>query len=343
MAKNITTSLKRAYSGRIAGFIIGTLLALISIACFVQSNRQAQLNIDRQHPFLDVYKKGNIDNSGYYFVNVKEEPYAIGYYNDSEYFFYVTDDTNLYILKCPYSVYEKIHEDINEKGRSHIVGTVTTLKDEVIDLAISVYNGDDTDPEGDLTREDFSSYFCDVGIEANGMASSESTFVFGGICLAVISVIILISASIPYVRHRLLLKEMSESDTNTLCTETGDPRTVYIKKGSTYLTPGYLISFGSSLNVIKYQDILWAYRVNERSGLGISLTAVKLLTADMRYIQVSEIHGIVSGRDEMINQVLDAIHTHNPQTAIGYTPDYINYFTMLHTQATESASKDLFA
>ena len=176
-------------------------------------------------------------------------------------------------MRCSKSEYESVLADIEAQGYSHVVGTISNLDEEVIEMAIETYNEGETDAEYIIDRDTFDGYFGDVAIN--------------------------------------------------------DPRTVYIKKANTLLTPNHIVSAGNRLTIVSYDEIMWAYRFDQSYNLIPILTNIRIYTNKFVLKNISDMSGLTFKKTEIINQILETIQAHNPQVAIGYTAELNNYFKSL--------------
>lgn len=324
--------IRKARAGKVFCLIAGIVMLLVAVACiFLQSSIKADKRFDKV-PFAEAYNEERLDEDIYVYVDVTEEPYGIGSYGEARQFYYVSDGYDIYILECSESEYNHITEEVEANGSYEVMGTISELNEEVIDLAIEVYNEDEEDPDNIINREDFDWYFQDVALDVNGLSDAESFLMFAALMLVVFGFIALIAGIVELSRYNSAFRYISELDGQMVAAELDSPQTVYIKKAHTYLTPRFLVSLGSRCAIIPYANILWAYKYTHRYNFVPVITNIQLYTSDHRVIAVSELNAFTLNKQRYITQIFSAIQYYNPTVRFGYTNENINYFNSLRYQ-----------
>ena len=318
---------KKAYMGKTVGVIVGIVLTAIAVLLIAFSVIAASNASKEAIEFGQAYNDGRLEDDIIVYIVASDGPYEIGEYDATEQYYFVGDNTDLYIIRCSKSQYESISDEIETKGASNIRGTIVTLNEEVIESAIEVYNGDDT--ENLMTRSDFDNYFAGVALKVDGNTSSQDMFMVFGILILVFGLICLIAGGVEHFKYRKAVKRLSDAEAEMINAELEDPQTVYIKKCRVFLTPKRIVSLGNSLEIIPYEDILWAYKFEQSYSFVPILTNIKMLTKDFKTRAIADMTGVQTNKDATISQIFSTMQAHNPQIAFGFTPELNNYFKQL--------------
>ena len=329
MTENIHPMIRKSCSRKLVAVLIGIVIALAGVCSIIYSGILSNKLQEEKIAFSEIYKSENYNYSGYVYVDIAEEPFEIGHYDDDEQYYYITDGNDIYIMICSKSKYDEISSAIKANGTYNLVGSIAHLSNEVIATAMEIYSGDDTSSDLTATREKFTTYFADIAISANKSATNVELLIILGIFLLAFAIIIILAAGLEYLSYRRTLKKMSDAESEMVYSEMESPQTVFIKKCNTYLTPRYIVSLGNKLEIHKYTDILWAYRFDQSYSFVPVLTNIKAMTSDMKTVNIADMQGLTAGKTQIINQILEQLQAHNPQVAIGYTSEYIKHFKEL--------------
>ncbi len=333
MSKIDNAVIKKVLTGKLIMLIVGIAFLLISIFCFYKVGASSGTEQENAISFAEAYDENQINDDIYVYVDVDSEPYGIGYYDNSEMYYYVTDDQGIYVMRCSKSEYESVLADIEAQGYSHVVGTISNLDEEVIEMAIETYNEGETDAEYIIDRDTFDGYFGDIAINVGGSTASEGGVSVLGIVFFIAAVFCMIIGGVGYFVYNKEISRFSDVEAQMLTAELNDPRTVYIKKANTLLTPNHIVSAGNRLTIVSYDEIMWAYRFDQSYNLIPILTNIRIYTNKFVLKNISDMSGLTFKKTEIINQILETIQAHNPQIAIGYTAELNNYFKSLKKQA----------
>ncbi len=323
---------KQALRGKVICFIVGMVMLAAAVVCFWL---QGKVKIDKSFDkvaFAQAYNDEMLDEDIYVFVDITDEPYGIGSYGEARQFYYVSDGYDLYIIECSESEYNYITQQIKEKGSYECVGTVSKLEDEVIDLAIEVYNEGEENPADYINREDFDWYFQDVALSVHDQSRSEGLLIFAVLMLLVFGGITLIAGIVELSRYSSAFKHMTEMDGQLIAAELDHPQTVYVKQAHTYLTPRFVVSLGSRCAIVPYTNILWAYKFTQHYNFIPIFSNIQLHTGDGRLMKIAEMSIFASKKKQAEMAIFSAISYYNPQVRIGYTTENSNYFNTIRYQ-----------
>lgn len=326
---------KKAYNGKIIGVVFGVAM-LIAAALVILFGKLSTSKIE-ENPvyFSDAYADQRLKEDLYVFIDVAEDPILIGYYNDSEQYYYAFDKYDeFYIIECSKSEYEKICSDIKTDSVAHVEGSIDSLSTEVLDNSFDYLNDGNANP---WTRETFDSYFMGVGLDVNGQVGYFNICLVLGGLLAVIGAVLLLSAGIELHHYNTFQKSLSDTDLAAINGETESPMTVYHKAVRTYLTPHYILSYGNTPVFVRYADILWAYKHVQKTNGVTTLTNITIVTSDHKSQTVADKVG-GDNCEAIFNNILATIMDRNPNTLIGYSDENKNYINnRLDTPTSYSA------
>ena len=340
MSKINNPKVKRASAGKMVGLLISIAMILVAAFFFYLEHYEHKKNTENPVAFAEAYNDERLEDDIYVCIDITSEPYEIGHYDDSEQYYYVSDEYDLYIIKCSQSQYEEITAEVNEKGVSQVIGPVCHLNDEVIETAIDIYNESSTSADDIIDRNDFDSYFQDVALNvgASGASSNDSFAI--GLILGLFGLLLFMFNALRVAKYRKTFKNLSDIDAEVISQELESPQTVYLKKCKTFLTPRYIVSIGNYLAIIPYSEILWAYKFTQSYNFIPVYTDVKIMTRDLKETPIANMGPLTTGKDQVIAQLFGTIQQYNPQVAFGYTDELRNYFNNLKKQPVNYTTPD---
>jgi hypothetical protein len=327
---------RKARRGKVACLIAGVVMLLAAVACFfLRENIRVDRRFDKV-AFAQAYNDEMLDEDIYVYIDITEEPYGIGSYGEARQFYYVADGYDLYIIECSESEYNEIAQQVKENGSYECIGTISKLDEEVIDLAIEVYNEDEDDPEEIINREDFDWYFQGVALSVHDITHAEGLLLFATLMLIVFGLITLIAGIVELSRFSSAFGRMSEMDQQLIAAELDSPQTVYVKQAHTYLTPRFIVSLGSRCAVIPYANIFWTYKFTQRYNFIPIYSNIQVFTSDFRTLGIAEMSLFTPKKKQAEMTIFNAIQYYNPQVRFGYTAENSNYFNALRFQQANS-------
>ena len=309
---------KTISSNRIA-LVVGIILAALTIFLLVFNEFLTRIHQGAAIPFYEAYNDKKLEEDIYVYVDTYDYPYDIGYYDSSEQYYYVFDDSDLYILRCSESMYDRICKQIDDKGEYRIVGTISDVNAEVKDMAIDVYNEDETDPEYMLTDSDFDDYFENKAINMEAKTGMDIILIVLAVIVGIVSFGLILGGALGMHRYSKAFKKLSDEQAEELNREIESPETTYLKSCKVFLTPNYIISMGNTFVAVKYTDIVWAYKFVQRMNFVPILTNIKVHTLGQAVLSIADMASSVRHKDDLIATIFLAISQHNPEARIGYS------------------------
>ena len=317
---------KTVRSNRVS-LVIGIIVAALVIFLLVLNEFLTRIHQGEAIPFYEAYNEKKLEEDIYVYVDTYDYPYDIGYYDSSEQYYFVFDDSDLYILKCSESMYNRICKAIDDKGEFRIIGTIEEVKGEVKDMAIEVYNEDETDPEYMITEEDYDNYFENKLISMESKTFNDIWIMIMCVILGIASFGLILGGALRMARYSKAFKKLTDEEAEELNNEIANPETGYLKDCKVYLTPNYIISMGNTFVAVKYEDITWAYKFEQKMNFVTILTNVKVHTTKQEVLTIADMASNVRRRDDLIASIFFAISKHNPNAIIGYNGGNIKHLS----------------
>ncbi|MCR5722548.1 MAG: hypothetical protein K6G72_09425 [Lachnospiraceae bacterium] len=319
--------IKKKYRANLICLIVGVLLAVITVVLGVVKLNVSKKDAEASTPFADAYNNETLDADDMVYIDLSDELYEIGHYDESERYYFGFDEyDDMYIIRCSSDKEKEIAKEIEEKGTSHIVGTVLKLKEEVLETALEVFNEAQSSPENEMTQEFFDTYFQGVGLFVGGSTGSATGIVVLAVFTGLGAFIALLSGLLGVVKFKRGLKGLTDVDKDRISNELANPATEYIKKCNIFLTPNYLVYADSGFEAIPYEQMNWAYQFTQRYNFVPILTNIHIWLKDGKEKQVGNMSLNVVKKDDIIKQVFEGIYKHNPNVQFGYTEELKQQF-----------------
>ena len=120
------------------------------------------------------------------------------------------------------------------------------------------------------------------------------------------------------------LNRLSDIEIDRIQGELNSPTTIYHKMINTYLTKNYIVSYGEVIDIIKYDDVLMAYRFKHKRNLSTLYTCIKVWTrSSKKELMIAKQSDSPLEAEKLHEEVLDAILQKNPQAIVGYNQDLV--------------------
>lgn len=318
---------KKKYQANLICLIVGVLLAVITVILGIAKVNVSKKDAEASTPFADAYNNETLDADDMVYVDLTDELYEFGYYDNTERYYFGFDEyDDMYIIRCSQDKEEAIAKEINEKGTAHVVGTVLKLKEEVLESALEYFNDAQSSEENKMTQEFFDEYFKGVGLFVGGSTGSATGIVVLAVFTGLCAFIALLSGVLAVAKFKKGLKGLTDVDKDRISNELANPATEYIKKCNIFLTPNYLVYADSGFEAIPYEQMNWAYQFTQRYNFVPILTNIHIWLKDGKEKQVGNMSLNVVKKDDIIKQVFEGIYRHNPNVQFGYTEELKQQF-----------------
>lgn len=311
--KKITKKTRNSLLYAILFFVLGILC--FGWAYYISDNTK-----DTGATLHELIYNGSTKEKQIVDLTVTEVPFVFAEYEDdltSPKYYFLMDEEYLYIGYLDYATYQKLNqEDINENPIT-IKGVTKTIPDDVIDIAIDVYN--DELEEEFLTKENYKGYIGEICIDTVSDLVDNVFQIILGILFLLTSIIYLIV----YFHRNRKFKKLKENTMfwEQIKTELDSNETVEYSKFGLYLTPNYIIDGLKGITMIPYEDIIWLY-LHEQKYNGITCNRhLKVITKDKRKFQIAGLSGIHPKMRNSYTEIMEHIYEKNQSMLVGYTKE----------------------
>ena len=317
---------KKAYNGKLIAVIVSALAIVLGIFLIITGSNKEKNAKANPYDFGDAYVNNLLDEDIYVFIDTAVEPILLCNYSDGEEYFLVEDYYGEgYIVRCTEAQFNSFKSEITSNGSTHITGSITNLNDEVNDYIREVFSEAVDDPD---------EYFKGKALYVNGDAGETTYYVFGWIIIG-FGFLFCLLALLELLNYNKTLKSLSEVEVAKLESEIDSPATVYHKSIRTFITPNYIVSFGNKFNIVRFDDIIMAYKYVQRYNFVPILSNVKIWTnSNDSELAVADKAGLPGKAKALHEDILLAIHEKNPQANLGYDVSAIK-----EIQAQKKAAK----
>ncbi len=285
-------------------------ITLLSVAIGINTNRQTN---DNYINLNDIIENKNSESNLKAYNNVINDPYSFAKYdNEENSAFYIIYDGRYYsIAYLSDELYNKI---INNKPIT-IYGTTTTIPLDVKNMALDFYNEifKDNLP---ITIEDFENIFGRVYLDNTTFKISNNTFYFLSIIPFIISLTIFIIYLIKRIKFKKSFNQIDIHTINQIEKELKNNPLAF-DKYHLLLTESYIISFNSTIKIIKYSDVIWIYE-NDFKILGFNLFKNIFIT-DKKAFKYN-IAKSLSKKHNRLKEIIIYISNKNDKMLVGYNP-----------------------
>ena len=139
--------------------------------------------------------------------------------------------------------------------------------------------------------------------------------------LGIILTIISISRKVSYSKE---IKKLDDYDIDKLDKEMNNENAFYYEKTRTYLTDNYIVNLGLPFSIIRYSNILWMYRFEQRTNVIKTEQSNKVLTNDGVTRNIVRMDVLTKKQKEILDEIWNTIISKNDKMLIGYTKENIS-------------------
>lgn len=253
-------------------------------------------------------------------LTVTERPYVFAEYDTdiaSNKYYFLMDENYLYVGYLDYATYLKLNKDDINENPIKIHGVTKEIPDDVIDIAIEVYN--ENLEEEFLTKGNYKSYIGEICIDTVSDLVDNIFQIVLGVCFIIIGLIYFI---IYFNRNHKIKKMMKDAilwDQVKIELEHSETKDYY--KFGLCLTPNYIVDGFKGLNIIRYTDIVWIY-LHEHKYNGVTCNRyLMVVTKDKKKIQVAELNGAHPKLKDTYLEIMQMIYQKNQHIFVGYTKE----------------------
>lgn len=334
--------IKRKFTIRLVILIIGIICAALVVPVQKKVDSINKAGKDAAISFAEAYASDMVspeyikDNSYVAYVDIQNKPAAFAYYDDSEQFAYVYDDSGMYIIKASKSKLDSLSSEVASNGTARVLGAVKELDEEVMDMAFETYS--EFDIEDPMNREEFDDYFKGAAIYEGYNSNASSNYVLFEFLIVVVGILCLLGGIPSVFSYVVNSKKLTDSDKEMLAAELEDPRTVFMKKCGVFFTPRHLVYADNRLEVLPYEEIIWCYKYTFRYCFIPVFNCVNVHTSKKKKKRIAFMSLFASYPDTIVKELFTQINYHNPSTIFGYTKEAQTYYHCDYWKNTQQSA-----
>ncbi len=254
-------------------------------------------------------------------IEVFENPYVFAEYESNKEhgkYYFLMDEKYLYIGYLNNKTFSELSSSDIGENPIIVKGITKDLTDDVISLAIEVYN--EQTGEDFLTRENYKQYIGEVYLDTVDSG-------FNGLYLMV-GIISLIPGSVlgySYWQHRKQFNKVMNSYTDTewqlIEKELESTNTNTKLKVPFYLTENYIVDISNGLDIIKYSDIVWIYSYQIKQYGMIVKQSLIVYTKDGNKHNIAHVNSASKKKMQLLEEVISDVISKNSGVVSGYTKE----------------------
>lgn len=300
--------------------ICAIIFFLLGILCFGWAYYIGETTKDNGVTLHELISGGSTKEKSIVDLTVTGSPYLFAEYDSqltSPKYYFLTDKDYLYVGYLDYATYQKLNRDDISDKPIMIKGVTKLIPDDVIDIAIEVYN--EYLDEEFLTKGNYKSYIGEICIDTVSDLVDNlfqiilgSSFVFIGVIYLIIFVFR--KRKVIKLKKNLILWEQLQKELES--TETID----YYKFGLC-LSPSYIVDGLQGLTIIPYTDVVWVYLHEHKYNGFVCNRYLVIITKNKKKIQIAELGGIHPKAKNTYMKIMEEIHKKNQNILIGYTKE----------------------
>lgn len=320
---NIRKEEKRMKKGLIISIIIIALSFLLFYVS-IKKDENSEKNREDLHTIIIKSDDTKINKSSY--IISKNNPYKFAVYDDTtDAYYFVTDGKYLYVTYLSETYAKSITSE--DSKMIEIKGVTKLTPKDVKEIAIDAYNEIfELEDSEKLTLADYNNYFGEVYLDTT-MTSNEGEFYFvTGFVALVLGLILLVINLIKNISYKNKLKKFTQSDIDKYDKEMEDKESFYYEKAKLYLTPNYIINFGTKFNIIDYKDIVWIYPYEHRTNGIKDNQSIIVKDKFGKSTTIASLALITKAKKEEFDEILNTIINKNSKMLVGYTSENIKKY-----------------
>ena len=296
------------------------LFLILSSLCFGWAFYIADSAKSTEVTLHELIYRGSTKEKEFVNLTVIEVPYRFAEYDSdttSPKYYFLMDENYLYIGYLDYGTYLTLNQEDIQKNPITIQGFTKVIPDDVIDIAIEVYN--EELGEEFLTRDNYKSYIGEICIDTTSDLGDNVLQMILGALFLVVAIIYFI---IYYSRNRKIKKIQKDTMLwEEVKTELTSSETIDYPKFGLYLTPRYIIDGFSGFIMMSYADIVWVYLYEHKYNGVTNNRYLIVVTKDKKKITVAGLAGFHSKSKDTYLEIMKQLYEKNPNMLVGYTKE----------------------
>jgi len=315
-------------SQRKLGMLVALLVICLSIAivCIgLVFYKRAENKVGETVNLSEVIANSSQKEGQYVELEIDSVPIFLASISGKEaYLYYVVDvENHIYIMTLSNETFKKITKMYDaETGKLNttyqLKGVIKNIDDQIKELALS--NSYKVFGNTKINSDNFSQYLGKIYVEEKNGTVTERAITLYKIS-ALIGVFFLILA-FGYIVPTLIkaIKVFEDRELiDELRTELENLTDTPYQKMKLYLTKNYIIS---GVQVMKYEDIVWAYIMQEtKYGIKIGENLIVHTKDNKKHI----VGSVAGSKNNILDTILEDIKSRNPNIRMGYNEENKEY------------------
>ncbi len=271
----------------------------------------------------EVYAKVEISGLTDYFATYSTEDKS----TNDKYYLGVNED-RIYILELNDRQYEEMGTKLDDGEFVVVYGMTENIPDELKNIAIDTLkeiSREINNEELDVDKENFYQYFAAYSLDAKRNPNTfGSTFFAIAFMLGIMTFVYILVYIFQIVKTKKNIKVFSNKyDLSTLMLELDDVEKKEYKKAKTIMTKDFLISYSPTLEIMKYEDIVWMYQYRNKINGVDSTYSIYVMLTDKKIHIISQIPASGKDRKAEYDEIYSNIMAKNTKMLCGYTNENI--------------------
>lgn len=242
---------------------------------------------------------------------------------EDEAYYIVKDDFRNYVVYMNGEDFYKLDRYDITSLAIRIEGVTVPIKENIKKEVIDTYNRSLLDSDK-VTLANFDEYFGEVYLNmtiGDEILAPVPFYLF--ILLLSIGLIEIFTNLIYLIIFIVSVKKLKNNLPIDLEKEMDDAKLYSYKNVSLYLTEHYIINFNGRFKVIRYEDILWMYKFEQKVEQVIKSQSLKLFVNDGRTYKLAKAGRISEEQKASYDEIWQTIIMKNSKVLVGYTEDNI--------------------
>jgi hypothetical protein len=296
--------------------LVGLLFVGLTVASAIFFGRLRDKGWEEAISLEEVYASGDVEvGTPVYFDIVDYPAYLCKYDEDLLYYFAYNYDRSA-ILLAGRDWYDDIVDGVAENGTFRVIGTIQKIDKRDIEELLEGLN-EGLDPEGPLwDEENLELHYGTLCLRYRYPVKSANLCLYLSIFLALCAFLCLLPGIMGAVNFRKTRSRMSEADRYIIESEIKEPGTITLKSANVFLTSRHLIFADTDLVILRYEDIVRAYRA-DTNYRGVHTVFVTVIDKEGRKKNIAMMNAFQRGVSKSMDTILEEIRRHNPEVIIG--------------------------
>ena len=321
--------IKKENKKKIVNIILSILILLIAFLfkdMREESIKEANEKVTDLNSII-ISSEDKTDKKAY--IDVKYKPYKFAVSDDTVNSYYIiSDEKYMYIAYMSPEDETKLNNGDFENSSVKIEGITELTSDEIKKLAVDTYN-ESVEESNKISMEEFNDYFGPIYLNTTISQTSDTSFYSTIYVLLILAGVITFCINLyKLIAFRNSMKKLKEND--EILNEMNDEKSFYYEKTHLCLTENYIVTFNGRINAIKYEDVVWMYRFEQRVNGIKSNQCIKIMNNRGKTYSIAEIDLVTKKKKEIYEEIWKNIVEKNDKIVLGYTQENIKQMKELY-------------